>query len=326
MMAIMRSFRLLVPLWALLSFPSVLSALGPNPSWEPFGRDQGLSGSSVTGIVQDQTGFLWLATQSGLNRWDGYTMRVWQKEPFSKNTLSHNLIQTLAIDRGETLWLGTYGGLDRFDIATETFRAYRHEEGNAASLSHNVVTRIFRDSHGILWVGTLDGLNRMDEKTGWFRVYPYVEGSSHGLSGKTVRTLINDAQGRLWVGTSGGIDLYDADTDRIVRLSELFPGKAFPSGAVMGSYRVPGERGLWLAVWGRGLVHFDPLTGESQSFPLSDDRLFSVGAGEAGELLVGTWGGGLISFRPDTGESLTRPTPRAWPTTWCTVPSRITAA
>jgi len=63
--------------------------------WEPFGRDQGLSGSSVTGIVQDDTGFLWLSTQSGLNRWDGYTMRVWQKQPFSQNTLSHNLIQTL---------------------------------------------------------------------------------------------------------------------------------------------------------------------------------------------------------------------------------------
>lgn len=280
-------------------------ALAPQSTWEPFGKEEGLSGSSVTGIVQDDAGFLWFSTQSGLNRWDGYTMRVWQKEPFSPNTLSHNLIQTMTLDRGNVLWLGTYGGLDRFDIATERFTPFRHDEKVAGSLSHNVVTRVYRDTKGALWVATLDGLNRMDEATGTFRVYPFVEGSDEGLSGKTVRCLTEDSLGRLWVGSSGGLDLYDPTSDRLLRYSSVFPGKGFPSGSVMGALRLPGDSSLWLAVWGVGLVRLDPSSGDLEVFPLSDNRTFGLNRGEAGELHVGTWGGGMVVFRPSTSESFT---------------------
>lgn len=282
-----------------------VSGLQPDASWDPFGREQGLSGSSVTGIVQDETGFLWFSTQSGLNRWDGYTMRIWQKEPFSKNTLSHNLIQTMYLDHGRTLWLGTYGGLDKFDTTTETFTPFRHKEGLLNSLSHDVVTRIYRDGRGTLWVGTLDGLNSLDEKTGTFRVYPFTAGSSEGLSGKTVRTLVEDAQGRLWVGSSGGLDLYDPVADKLVRSSQVFPGKPALTGSVMASLRLPGDPFLWLAVWGLGLVKFDPVSGSQQVYKLSDDRLFSLNRGEGGELHVGTWGGGLVVFHPQAGDSFT---------------------
>lgn len=283
--------------------PVPIHALDASASWEAFGRDQGISGSSVTAIVQDSTGFLWFSTQSGLNRWDGTTMKVWQKEPFSSNTLSHNLIQSMYVDGGEVLWLGTYGGLDRFDTTTEIFRAYRHEAGNPASLSHNVVTRVYRDARGQLWVGTLDGLNRLDEKTGLFRVYPYVEGSAEGLAGKTVRSMVNDASGRLWVGSSGGLNLYDADQDRLRRMADVFPRASLPSGAVMASLRLPGERLLWLAVWGVGLLRFNPDTGESQAYSLPDNRVFGLDRAESNELLVGTWGGGLVVFHTQTNAS-----------------------
>jgi len=280
-------------------------SLEPLSPWESFGREEGLSGSSVTAIAQDETGYLWFSTQSGLNRWDGYTMRVWQKEPFSRNTLSHNLIQTMTLDHGKTLWLGTYGGLDRFDIATENFTSFRHQEGVPGSLSHNVVTRIYRDGRGKLWVGTLDGLNRMDEAKGTFQTFPYSEGSNDGLSGKTVRTMAEDGQGRLWVGSSGGLDLYDAVQDKLLRFPQVFPGKVFPTGGVMGSLRLPGDTSLWLAVWGQGLVRLNPANGDYEVFPLSDERLFGLNRGEAGDLHVSTWGGGLVVFRPSTGTSFT---------------------
>ncbi len=295
-------FRVLAKLFLFALIGAPASALDSQITWEPFGRDQGLSGSSVTAIVQDQTGYLWFSTQTGLNRWDGYTMRVWQKVPFSSNSLSHNLIQTMTLD-GNILWLGTYDGLDRFDPATETFQTFSHRDGEPQSLSHNVVTRVYRDHLGRLWVGTLDGLNRLDERSGTFKVYPFVEGRPGGLSGKTIRSLVEDAQGRLWVGSSGGLDLYDADHDTLVHASQLFPGKAPLAGAVMGALRLPRDNYLWLAVWGQGLVRFDPATGDTQVYPLSDPRLFSLNEGEANELHIGTWGGGLIVFRLDTHES-----------------------
>lgn len=299
----MRLVVLLVSVLCLVSGVPLV-ALQPDSPWETFGKDQGLSGSSVTGIAQDSRGFLWFSTQSGLNRWDGYTMRLWQKEPFSQNTLSHNLIQTLYNDGGTVLWLGTYNGLDRFDIETETFTSFHHRTSDPGSLSHNVVTRVYRDSHGTLWVGTLDGLNRLDEKSGVFRVYPYAPGFG-GLSGRTVRSLVEDGQGRLWVATNEGLDFYDQDSDRMVAVSKVFPRAGVPSGAIMATLRLPGDPYLWLAVWNQGLVRFDPRSGDSRLFRLSDPRLFSLDSGEPGELLVGTWGGGLCVFRPATGDKFT---------------------
>lgn len=295
---------LMVLALGLVVLASAMGLVSDSP-WDSFGREEGLSGSSVTAIVQDNDGFLWFSTQSGLNRWDGYTMRVWQKEPFSPNTLSHNLLQTMMLDRDNRLWLGTYGGLDRFDIATETFTAFRHDEKVPGSLSHNVVTRVYRDSRGILWVATLDGLNRMDEVAGTFRVYPFVDQATTGLSGKTVRSFVEDALGRFWVGSSGGLDLYDPVSDSLLRFGEVFPNRSLPAGSVMGALRLPGDSHLWLAVWGAGLVRLDPATGDSKVFPLSDNRTFGLNRGEAGELHVGTWGGGMVVFRPSTGDSFT---------------------
>ena len=292
------SLPLLLAVW----LAPLVGAIDVDSSWEPFGADQGLSGSSVTSIVQDEIGFLWFATQSGLNRWDGYTMRVWQKEPFRSNSLSHNLIQTMTLDRGGVLWLGTYGGLDRFDTATETFHPFRHNADDPSSLSHDVVTRIYRDSRGQLWVGTLDGLNRLDESSGKFRVY---RTGDTGPSGKTIRTLVEDASGGLWVGSSEGLDRYDPVSDRWVPFAGVFPGRALPAGAVMASLRLPGDPYLWLAIWGKGLVRLDPANGESHLFPLSDDRLFGLNRGEAGDLHVGTWGGGLVVFHLTDGTSVT---------------------
>jgi len=115
--------------------------------------EQGLSQSVVTAIAQDSKGFLWLGTQDGLNRYDGYKFVVYKQDPGDPNSLSANIINALLVDRSGVLWVGTNGGgLDRFDAASVQWRHYRADPADASSLSDNTVSAIIEDSQGLLWI------------------------------------------------------------------------------------------------------------------------------------------------------------------------------
>jgi|LGOV01.1.fsa_nt_gb ligand-binding sensor domain-containing protein len=110
---------------------------------------QGLSSNSVTGIVQDDQGFMWFGSYDGLNRYDGNEFRVYRHDPDNPNSLSSNPMRVLYKDRSGDLWIGTEGGgLNRFDRETETFTRYQHDPHNPRSLSHNKVRAIYEDRAG----------------------------------------------------------------------------------------------------------------------------------------------------------------------------------
>ena len=79
----------------------------------------GLPNSSVSSIVQDSRGFLWMGTQGGLVRYDGTGFTTWENEPFNEKSISGDLIQTMFLDDDDTLWIGTYAGLNRFEADSD---------------------------------------------------------------------------------------------------------------------------------------------------------------------------------------------------------------
>src|SRR6478735_6592141 len=89
---------------------------GPNIPFVRLSLEDGLSQARVGAIVQDSEGFIWLGTQEGLNRYDGYTFQVFLHDPEKPRSLSHNSVQCLLVDRQQRLWVGTEGGgLNRFE-------------------------------------------------------------------------------------------------------------------------------------------------------------------------------------------------------------------
>src|SRR5512138_343393 len=122
--------------------------------------EDGLSQNAGLAIFQDSKGYLWIGTQDGLNRYDGYTFKVYKHDPDDPSSISYNSILALEEDKNGYLWIGTWGGgLNRFDPATGIFRQYHHTPGEWSSLSHETVTSLKQDSSGTLWVGTLGGLD-----------------------------------------------------------------------------------------------------------------------------------------------------------------------
>ena len=275
----------------------------------------GLPNASVSGIVQDSKGFIWMTTQGGLCRYDGSGFKVYENEPFDENSISGDLIQTIFLDKDDVLWLGTYNGLNRFDPATERFERFRFSTDSATSLSNDLVITIARDAKGRLWAGTLNGLNRLDESTGTFTRYYHEDGNERSVPNNVIRALFLDSKGRFWVGTTGGgLARYDYDKDDFEnRVDAGRPPKGsagrqasysvggFPSSSSVQSISESRDGALWVGAWGTGLVRYLPDEGSSTVYSLPDSKLYVVNARDAERVYAGTWGGGLFVLEPATG-------------------------
>src|SRR5688500_4452756 len=71
--------------------------------------EQGLSQTVVNCIMQDQQGFMWFGTQEGLNRYDGYTFKIYKRDPTDSNSLANNFIYTVYQAKDGIIWIGTNG-------------------------------------------------------------------------------------------------------------------------------------------------------------------------------------------------------------------------
>ena len=128
-------------------------------------------------ILQDRRGFLWFGTYDGLNRYDGYSFKVYRSEPGNPDTLIQKTIYDLVEDAAGHLWIGTAGGLDRFD----------------------------EDAAGDLWLATSSGVNRFERSTGRFVHYP-----TGGGARQAARAILPEPGGVVWIGTeSNGLARLD---------------------------------------------------------------------------------------------------------------------
>ncbi|WP_374164852.1 two-component regulator propeller domain-containing protein [Arcticibacter sp. MXS-1] len=112
----MRETILLI--YLLVSF-SLKSALGQPHYFINYSIDDGLSSNTVSCSLQDKKGFMWFGTVDGVNRFDGYTFKVYRQQEYGPDGTSSNNIISLCEDREGTLWVGSENGLYRYNDTLE---------------------------------------------------------------------------------------------------------------------------------------------------------------------------------------------------------------
>lgn len=296
--------------------------------------EHGLSQSIVNAMTQDSRGFMWFVTEDGLNRYDGYTFKIFKPDPKDPHSLAHNEIKSICESSDGTLWIGSfYKGLEHFDPATEKFTHYQHDPLDPSSLGNNIVWAVLEDRNGRVWVGTGGGgLDLLDRTKGRFSHFRHNSSDPSSISGDDVRALLEDRTGNIWVGTSGGgLSRLDPVSGKFTRFthSESDPGSlsnddvraiaADPSGA------------LWIGTNGGGLNRLDPATGRFRRFThlemdpmsLGDDHVLAIIVDPEGTVWAGTDGGGLCrlkdpasglftSFRNDSQDPRSIGSNRVW--------------
>ncbi|MBN2013203.1 hypothetical protein JW960_27990 [candidate division KSB1 bacterium] len=201
---------------------------------------EGLSQSSVNCIVQDANGFLWFGTYSGLNRYDGYSIKHYKTDLENGYHLSSNLIRGLIVDHENVMWVGTMnGGLARYDDAQDKFVIYKHHPNDPHSLSDDNVLAIFEDSRHNLWIGTQYGsLNRFDRDTQQFIHYGISQDNPNGLGQDHILSIGEDSLGNIWIGTEYGLYRYNEQTNQFHRyLANIHNTSALLSDLIYVIYR-----------------------------------------------------------------------------------------
>ncbi len=298
----------------ILSWPAGSYAQEPFIHFERISLEQGLSHGTVFSIVQDQTGFLWFGSQSGLNKYDGYNITVFRHDPNNPNSVSNDNAGNLYIDRSGVIWIGTWGGgLSKFVPHTEQFTAYLNDPDDPTSLSNDRVQTIYEDRSGILWVGTAGGgLNKFDRQTETFTHYQHDPDNPHSLSHDRIWGITEDEAGMLWLATSDGLNKFDPQTETFTR---YFHDPADPnslSHSLIRTLYVDRAGVLWVGAE-VGLNKFNPETGTFTRYlhdptnphSLGDDIINAIFEDSTGNFWIGTSRGGLNKFDRE-GETFIR--------------------
>ncbi|GAA4455262.1 hypothetical protein GCM10023189_22910 [Nibrella saemangeumensis] len=137
----------------LLLLPTLLFA--QPKGWQPITISDGLSQGMIYDLKQDQNGFIWIATKDGLNRYDGYNVKVFTNDPYNPFSLSDNGCSALLIDRRQRLWVGTvHKGLNLFDDRTQRFYHIDIGDQSTSDKGSYEITVLNEDPDGNIWVGT----------------------------------------------------------------------------------------------------------------------------------------------------------------------------
>ncbi|WP_448549179.1 EAL domain-containing protein [Thalassotalea fusca] len=162
--------------------------------------EHGLSQNNVFSVTQDHKGFIWIGTENGLNRYDGYAFKQYRKNISLPNSLADNLVRKVFVDSKGTLWVGTNEGLSRYNEATDDFTNYFHSSANKASLVDNEIWDIYEanDDKKTLWVSTREGIHTFDRKEGTF-VRKKLRGFEDNF--KEIKTIFQDESKNYWLGS-----------------------------------------------------------------------------------------------------------------------------
>jgi len=272
-----------------------------------FGRlaaEDGLSNSSITCILQDRQGFLWFGTGNGLNRYDGYSFKVYKHLAEDTATLYDNIINSLYEDREGRFWVGTDVGLHLYDRAHDRFlrMPLPLENGKPAG---RIIKVMLEDRKGNFWIGTDgSGFYGFDRRARSLQAFE-MRGSDYSLQG--VYALHEDSQGRIWIGTFSGLLRFDAENSVFTPIPNKAPGSGKMIRDFVWTIQEDRRGNLWVGTAGNGLYLFDPERGSFTSCRLPnpagpaipDVNIFSLLEDKAGRMWIGTGNGGVKIWNPE---------------------------
>jgi ligand-binding sensor domain-containing protein len=174
---------------------------------------ESLSSTRILSIAQDSTGFLWIGTDDGLNRYDGFQNKVYRSDVFDEATISGNRIWKIYVDSSNTVWILTDRGICYYDALRDQFE--RTETGSRP--------QHIQDHNNTLYVSTLNnGIYAINKETKTFKNYLFDPLDPFSISSSKFRPHqakpVAVSENNIWVGTMNGLNKINQKTNQAKRL------------------------------------------------------------------------------------------------------------
>ncbi|MCB9056936.1 MAG: hypothetical protein H6627_00085 [Calditrichae bacterium] len=277
----------------LLFFVICLNAQQSEISFRHLNVTNGLSQNTINATYQDSRGFIWVGTQDGLNRYDGYEFRIYRNDPDKPQSLQSNWIWSIDEDSSANMWISTFGGgLSCYNRSAEEFITFNHNPDDSLSISHDTIWDFAEYPRGTFWVAANNGLNRMklrqtDSLQARFEYIP------HDTINTNIFSIVHAEGPYLWLTTFSGLYRFNINTYEYT-FYELEAGVK-DYGRLGGQFSNSGY--LWLNSPKRGLFKFNLANSEVTHYkhdPENQDQsiyssyVISVCEDNVGVVWVGT--------------------------------------
>lgn len=275
-----------------------------------YNTEKGLSHNRVNCFLKDSRGFVWIGTGSGLNRFDGYSFRVFKHDPADSASISDHQVNALFEDPQGYIWISTLLGFDIYDPVTETIDHNANRAARRFGLRDADFNRIIKTRSGDYWISH-NKLGLLKYRTASKQLTKIRFGPTQDAPGaRAISDFDEDAQGNLWVVCDDGflarvnaatqaIDIQSALLQRR-NLGKLSNHKVFVDGQ--------GEPWVYIVKAAVGAFNFDfkkntlRMAGTAgPDFRLSNNAVSAMVAGPDGRIWIGTDHGGINILDKQTG-------------------------
>ena len=326
----MRSLLLVYVIWAGIA---VGKAYGQPFYFKHYQVEQGLSNNAVLCSAQDAMGFMWFGTKDGLNRFDGYSFKVFHSDPDNPNGLGSNFVRALHVGDSGHIWVGTDQGIYLFDPKSETFSLFhpsitneildirRDHEGNIwfvndmslfrydtatdslslindASLGY--ISAFGLTAAGDVWVGTNDGDLLLYQPGHGVRASHHLFSHSPAVVSKRIEQIFCTTEGQLLIGTSKqGVKRFDPKSSAYTDiLTQNDDGTDLFIRDIIernpDEYWLATESGIFIYHGSGTQTHLKKVRGDPWS--LSDNAVYTLCKDKENSIWAGTYFGGINHY------------------------------
>lgn len=232
--------------------------------------EQGISQSTIEDIFQDSEGYIWLGTNDGLNRYNGYEFKIYNYEEY-QNSISHNGITDITEDKYGNIWVNTVSGVNKINKKTEKISNYTEINGK---IKEDSTTEIIVTKDNNILVGTYEGLNIYNAKEDRFDI---ILEEKDGILSSCIYSIDEDINGNIWIGTELGLNKLSKDFKVL---------ETYTSESEIYNIFCDDENGfVWAGSDSSGLLKIDTKTKEVKQYINNIEDLNSLPANQVGAII-----------------------------------------